>query len=206
MLQGNVLQISPDNPNHRKLEDDVVDYLESKGYKTFSQPYHEVLGSGVVRILSNRYDPTALYLRARADRTAIHLSKCIQFEFDAKTHENKKYKDMTLELYPSVLHLRKARLGIKCLYCYRDPYLNIDKGFWFDEFPNVRSVTIPPAQRMNHLRDWFKKMVSYYFPDISIYEPGYKQNGSGDPYLIIDYHEILKMKHWKELIDEVTNA
>lgn len=201
MLQSTESQrITPDNAiTHQTLEQDVCNYLLSLGFKTYALPYHETLDSGVVRILGSRYDPTSLYIRARADRFAIHLQKNIQFEFDAKTHENSKYSDMTLELYPFILHLRKAKIGIKSLYCYRDPFAKLDCGFWFNEIPPIRQINIPSAIRMKHLHEWFAKMAEIHFKNVPVYFPNHR-NGSGDPYLIVDKHDVRLLPSWKTLI------
>jgi len=92
---------------------------------TSTMTYHECLPAATADRLREIYTPQSLYLRSRADRVAIHTAYPLVFEFDLKTHVNRKYQDMTLELTPIIGHIAKRRAGADCLYAYWNPYLQI---------------------------------------------------------------------------------
>lgn len=205
MLQEPVLRPSVNNPNHQKLEREVKDYLTALGFLTHEATYHATMDKGLRTIISRRFTPTALYLRARADRMAIHPSKETEFEFECKTHDTKDRHDMLVEMLPIILHRRKSELGIRCLYCYRDIYNGYDKGFWIDEMPPIRFIGIPKANTTNHLWDWFAELAALHFPGVTAAHTRHRR-GSGDPYIIVDESEIQKLSHWCDLILQTVEA
>lgn len=205
--------ITPDYKPHKKLESDVRDFLKSHNFLFYEATYHAVADKEVKDLLATRFTPTALYLRGRADRIAIHKTKPIEFEFECKTHENTRFHDCTIEMLPLIHHLSKSKLGVKCLYTYRDDIprvyqisekeygrtsIPIECGFWVDQLPVVREIRIPP-RKTNDI-DWFEQLAKNWFPGIAI---NYKDvGGTGDPFLIIDQPIIETYPHWQILIKE----
>lgn len=156
----------------------------------------------VTEILSRRWSMTALYLRGRADRIAIHKTKPIEFEWEAKTHHNPRYSDLTIEFLPLVHHISKVKLGVKCLYVFN--INGVDGGFWAHDLPQIRQIHFPPRVEYNLTRKFIMPLMKSYFPNASIYES--VVNGSNDPFVIFDKSVIGKSRHWKELIDELLDC
>lgn len=210
--------ITPDYKPHKKLESGVRDFLKSHNFLIYEATYHAVADKEIKDLLSTRFTPTALYLRGRADRIAIHKTKSIEFEFECKTHENPSFHDCTIEMLPLIHHLSKSKLGVKCLYIYRDDIprvyrilegpkkglcdrtsIPIECGFWVDQLPSVREIRIPPHERNDV--DWFTKLARTWFPGVEInYKP--IRGGTKDPFLIIDQSIIETYPHWQILIKE----
>jgi len=192
------LQITPDFVPHKTLESDVKSYLESRNYLIYEATYHAIASVETRNILSRRFTPTALYLRGRADRIAIHKEYTFEFEFECKTHLNSKYHDMTLELLPLIHHLSKSKLGVKCLYIYR--HKDMECGFWMDELPQIRQIWIPPARwQTQQSIAWFESISNIFFDGIDIVTSAVA--GTGDPFLIIDESTVKNLVHWQSLIE-----
>jgi hypothetical protein len=115
--------------NHDRLEADVKDFLTNEGFLTASATYHDVYDEPMVEILQTRYSPTALYIRGRADRVAVHSGLPIEFEYECKTNSGK-HRNMAVEALPWLHHLSKVSLGVRCLYVYRDTVASMDRGVW----------------------------------------------------------------------------
>lgn len=196
--------ITPDYRPHAQLEKDVTSYLESSGFIVDSAPYHEKMKPQIIKTLQNIYTPTALYLRGRADRIAIKKYPPSVFEWEAKTHQSRKYGDWCIESLPLCTHkIIYDLLGIRCLYVYRDPFRGYDSGFWIKNIPTVRELKMPPRWNSNNsLKMYFLKVFKKIFPNTNISDMSYAPAGSGDPFVIIDESIVKKLPHWKNLIDE----
>lgn len=203
-----MMDISPSNRAHQALEKDVEQALSALGFLIASATYHSVLPSEVKDRLQNTYTSTALYLRGRADRIAIHKELPLVFEWEAKTHSSTLWHDMTIEALPLCHHLAEAQLGVRCLYAYRNPYKKHNVGFWISDMPPIREIKIP-IRWTEATQEWFAQQFRRFMPQvpISILE---NCRGSRDPFVIIDQSEIEKMPHWNMLIltiwhDMITN-
>ena len=187
--------------NHKEFEDSIVSYLESKGFITESATYHDVMSDSMQNILSSRYSLTLLYLRGRADRIAVHKEIInLEFEWESKTHDSPKWKDLTLEMLPLLHHKIKAAIGVKVLYIIKDAD-NCEKGFWIDKLPIIREIHIPNRWTGKPHEKFFNDFAMSYFPNVNI-RKGIKSGGSGDPYIIIDYKTVRTFPDWKTLIEE----
>ena len=196
-------QINPDYEPHATLEQTVTDFLIARNFSVFSRgTYHEAMPPELVNILQHRNTPTALYLRGRADRIAVHRARQIEFEFECKTHASQKYHDMTIEALPLAHHIAKARLDVKCLYCYRDPYRQIDFGFWTDEVPTVDRIYVPNRWQGIMLQ-FFDRILPDCFPGVRIFHPNQPMGGSGDPFLIVKEDMLNQLPTWMQLIDNI---
>lgn len=185
---------------HTNLESRVKSYLDESGYHVYESTYHSVLPDVLKRLLSRRFSMTALYLRGRADRIAMHKIIPVEFEWEAKTHASQQYNDLTIELLPLVHHISKSALGVRCLYVF-DVNGN-EGGFWAHELPTVRQIHLPPRQEYKNILWNFENMADKYFRGVPVYRSG--SGGSGDPFVIFDKSEIQALRHWQDLIDEVT--
>lgn len=196
------MSITPDLASHKNLETDVSEYLTSKGYWIGDSTYHRVLPSDIKELLSTRYNPTALYLRGRADRIAIHKTHEAVFEWEAKTHTSKTRHDMTIEALPLCHHIAQASLGVQCLYAYRDGDL-YDCGFWVHEWEQLDiRVIIIPGRWGREKADWFKVTFQAFFPKVSVCQTG-GTNGSGDPFAVVSQQCVSQLPTWKQLIDDI---
>jgi hypothetical protein len=185
---------------HKKLETDTQEYLHGLGFVTHESTYHTVMAAKLRQMVQNRFTPTALYVRARADRMAFHAAKMIDFEYECKTHAHKYKHDMLVEMLPLIHHISKSKLGVRCLYCYRNPFTRHEIGFWTSQVPAARGIGIPRANTTRDLWNWFEGMAGAWFPGVPIFLHEHR-NGSGDPYVIFDEMTIKNLPDWKSLID-----
>lgn len=191
--------INPSFEPHRRLEREVIAYLGEQGFVVHSSTYHDIMPNDLQNILRLRFTPTALYLRARADRIAIHRHVPVEFEIECKAHESTMWSDMTIEALPLLHHMSKSKLGVRCLYCYHNPNDDSHRGFWVDSIPAIRQINIPEARTTSHLWEWFTVTL----------QEGFKvrprrtehRRGSGDPYLIIDKSVVATLPTWQSLVD-----
>jgi len=199
MRETKKFKILPGGPEHKKLEEDVQDFLQERKFIVTEATYHTVLPT-IARVrLQEVYSPTALYVRGRADRIAIHKRRDIVFEWEAKTHESEEYHDMTLEALPLCHHLIKAQLDVECLYVYRNPHKNHEVGFWIRDLPAIRNIMIPERRWSSEQVNWFESQFRSLLPETKIIRIT-RSRGTGDPFLIIDESVVSKLFHWKDCI------
>ena len=123
--------IKPDYKPHSDLQDRVSTYLISRGFVVDDAPYHEKMTREVSDRLKQQRNPTALYLRGRADRVAVHKILDLSFEWECKTHSSRKYSDICIEAMPFFHHRSRYEMsGVKCLYIYENPFNGESYGFW----------------------------------------------------------------------------
>lgn len=200
MLQNTDYKPRVDHEPHKTLETRVKSYLEERGYYVHEATYHATLPEKMSQLLSRRFDMTSLYLRARADRIALHLMIPVQFEWEVKTHANPRYNDLTIELLPLAHHMAKAELGVQVLYVFN--VNGREGGFWVHKMPPARVIFLPPRAEYNPFLWHFRNICAKYFRNVPVQEK--EVNGSRDPFVIFDKAEIAKLRHWQDLIDEVT--
>lgn len=188
-------------PSHNTLEIDVTEYLERNEFYVDDWTYHTRLPKPIARLLSIRFDATSLYLRARADRIAIHKELPVVFEWEAKTHESRRKHNIALEALPLIHHMSKAKLGVKCLYVYRDDKIDPirEVGFWVHGLPPIDVVMIPDRWAEEEVR-WYRSVIEQGLPGIHIVE-NIAVGGTGDPFVIINEDYIDYLPHWQDLIE-----
>lgn len=199
------MAIMPSILSHKTLETDIAEYLDRKGFWVGAATYHEVLPDNIKRRLSAIYTPTALYLRGRADRIAVHKTGDVVIEWEAKTHTSGQRHDMTLEALPLCHHMDNANLGVICLYVYRDTDCGYECGFWTEQLNTrdvpVRVIMIPGRWNADQ-RAWYRKQFARVLPGVQIVDTG-RNAGTGDPFLIIDESVVRGLPDWRCLIDEL---
>lgn len=194
--------VTPDDPNHKNLEDRIKDFLIEHDFIIKSVTYHELYSEEMKNRLTQIYTPTSLYIRTRPDGIAVHRRLPIVFEWDAKTREDQIGKDCLLEIFPIISHLVNARsLGVRCLYCWHHIYTGDECGFWFQDLPKISSIHFPDRWQGRERRG-FQKLFDDFFPKVRVI-PTEQGIGSGDPYVVIDRSEIKKLSHWQTLILEI---
>lgn len=196
-----MMNINPNDPEHKELEVSATKWLEQNEFLCTCATYHEVMSENIQYILQQRHSSTALYIRGRADRLAIHKRLPIEFEYECKTHKSAEKDDLLIEMVPVAFHLAKSELGVRCLYIYRSR-LGQEYGFWMhkNEMPKIREIHIP--HRWNNapnLAANFKHIAKVAFPNVPI-QVGVQVRGTGDPYLIINRSEVLQLSDWHALV------
>ena len=153
----------------------------------------------IVSILQRIHDPTAFYVRSRADRVAVHPEYRFTFEWECKTPASARHPNMAVEALPlATHHLLGVRLYIKCLYIYRDPYRKLDIGFWSDKLPRIAKLFVPTSKWDDLALEWFSYELGEYFDlDPILLDENY---GSGDPFVVIEEEDLLGLPHWKHAI------
>lgn len=197
------MNISPNDSNHSTLENDVKNFLISRGYYIASATYHDVMDRTVVRRLTEIYTPNSLYVRSRSDKVAVHREKDIVLEYDPKTAiKNKPYA--TFEVYPICQNAAAKYIFKDCLYIYRDKFNDIEVGIWIEELIKLPiSVIIIPSIRWNEEKqEMFRGIFELILPNTRIHiAPKDRNYGTNDPFLTVDNRFISKFQHWKDCID-----
>jgi hypothetical protein len=142
--------------------------------------------------LSRCYDAAALYVRGRADRVAVKGPRCILFE--AKTNAGK-WPRASIEALPLVHYIR---LGMPCLYIYRDMKDGFEASFWTTDMPTIDVVLIP-HRWPSAIGAFFTTQFRSVWPDVEIASlPG--TNGSGDPFVCITRESLIaKAVEWRRI-------
>ena len=200
--------ITPDWKPHTSLEQHIKVFCECCGFMTFSLPYHEFLDDELKQLVSLRYSSAALYLRGRSDKFAIHCEGGDDFEWEAKTHSSKDRWDMTLEALPLAAHMSKWKTHeADTLYCHYDERAG-HRGFMVSWVPPIKVIMIPlgavgsQSNWSDEGRSYFERVCGRVFPDARVIQLNKRVRGSGDPFVIIDEQEKLKLADWRDLILE----
>jgi hypothetical protein len=189
--------ITPDYEPHAKLENVAVEFLGQLGYDIFQQTYHESFPRKVIELLQRNFSVASLYIRSRADRVAI--SQIRQFEFEIKTHFNPKYNDLTIELFPFLMH-RNKRDFIDCIYiCQVHKH---EFGFWVSDPPAPKRIIVPPIPKNEKVKVFIDEHKRFFGNTPISYDR--KMNGSNDPCVIFGHEQIKHLNHWQELLQKVT--
>lgn len=181
---------------HDTFENEVTAWLESQDFFCHSATYHNTLPEPMTHRLQHCWTETAMYLRGRADRVAVHKVQPFVFEYECKTHDRPDKPNMALELGPLGFHLAKARYGVKCLYIYR--HNGRECGFWIHEMPPARVVMIPPKWTEDGMK-YYAKFAAEFFPGVNVVS-GLNSRGSGDPFVIVDASEVARLHDWHDLV------
>ncbi len=190
----------PDMKLHNEVEKKVCKHLESLGFVSVSMTYHEILPQEIQEALKRNPSPTALYIRTRADRVAFHLDQSVVFEWEYKSHESSRYKDITLEALPLMHHIKKAELGVRILYIHYDK--EKIQSFWVDHMPAIRELWIPRVEKNDGIRSALLSCHQRYFPDAKVVARE-AAGGSNDPFVIIDSSVKDTLPTARELISEL---
>lgn len=177
----------------------VSDWLQTNGFLVGNSCYHQVLPELLVSTLQSRYSPTAMTIRHRADRIAVHQTLPVEFLVEIKSPAPGHYANMLIEMFPLAQHVLEAReIGCDCLYAYVDEQSGMDAGFWCSELPEIARLIIP-SRWVGERRCWFETIASRIFPGLPISYSD-KTRGSGDPFVIIAQPVVDAMKDWRELV------
>jgi len=191
--------ITPDWKPHMDLETDANEFLDAHGFRHGSATYHNVMPAEIQSALIRNNDPTSLYIRTRADRLAVHstIRNCA-FQYECKTAGGRR-DNMAVEAIQLAQHVMAARLGVRSLYIYRDTRKGIDCGFWNTSIPTIAAIHVPDGH------EGLEGVLAISFPNVEI-RPVFKGGGSGDPYCLIEWQHVAKLKDWRHLIADFVAA
>lgn len=190
--------ISPDIKSHADLQADVTEFLSQQEFLVASAAYHDVMEEDAINRLKGMRNPTALNVRTRSDRIAIHKRLDLSFKLEFKSHSGGKWHNLAVEALPLAVHRAEAALGTACIYIYRDPHIEVEGAFWADDDLQIEKLIVP--KKWESLTDLLKP----HFPGVPIKTLDYVV-GSGDPFVIIKQSDLSKvLTDWRtEIIDQI---
>lgn len=191
-----------DNENHARLEVEVTEFLRGHGFLIDAATYHDKMRPDLVERLRFVDTPTALYVRGRADRVAVHstLPVCFEFECKTKSYARRDKPDVFIEALPLAHHVLKAVLGARVLYVYRDDYMPLSFGIWAELIPEiVDEVRITPRAVAAGVAPFLKVLFGDKCQPWT-----YGNGGSGDAYIVIGRDRVLEASDFRlEVIAEL---
>jgi hypothetical protein len=183
--------ISPEIKSHSVLQDDVTSFLDDQGFLIASAAYHDVMRPDPVRRLQAMRNLTALYVRARADRVAIHKRWDLTFQFELKTNTGV-HQNMAIEALPLAHHIASSKLGNETLYIYRGE--GVEGGFWASDPLPIECLKLP--SKWQDLRPF----LASAFPGVRI-DSIPRVSGSGDPFIVISKARLpMVLVNWRDEI------
>lgn len=196
---------TPDDPHHKDLLARARAYCESRGLHGDDLTYHDKLDKSLVDVLARCNNPTALYIRTRADRFVVRGDLNITFTLEAKSTQG---PNLVVEALPFAVHHTDYYLyGVRCLYVIGHSDAG-ERGFWAgEEDPTyyVESITIPTWRHAEVEALTLEAMFARALPGVPIIlNPN--SRGSGDPYVKIPVDYLRKLRHWQDLIDDALDV
>lgn len=186
---------SVNDPRHFGLIKRTDECFVGEGFCVSEQTYHSGhMDPNAAGRLSITFSPTALHIRANADRIAAHPLDGMAFYYEAKAGTG---KDICIEALPLADHMGHARRGVLCLYCCLDRR-GVDRGFWAHAVPPLRTLFIP-SQRTAELLNWYEDILPPLFPGVDVVSGFGGTRGSGDPFIAIDESVVAGLPSWRDL-------
>lgn len=186
-------RITPDWQPHKLLEKDCCEFLDGLGFAHFSTTYHDVLPIELQRLLTRNNDPSSLMVRTRADRSAVHRRiRNLACQYEIKTNGTA-HRNMAVEAIQLAHHVMAARLGVRCLYVYRDTRTGREAGFWTDSLPLIREIKVPSGN------EGIAGVLAIAFPGVPIRATG-STGGSNDAFCLIEETVVVKLCGWRDLL------
>lgn len=179
-------EINPDYVPHKKLEDEFIDYISSRGYTIVPcgiETDNEKFRNG----LMGEFTESNFRHRTKPDYLVSNGKKI--FYVEIKTHYSKKYNDCCLELLPLYWN---ATNPIPTMYIYQDRY------FWAHEAPVIRQAQTETPHNKEHAK-CLSEALNYF--DIANHKEMKKNQGSGDSFVIIDEKVWKSLPYWKIISD-----
>lgn len=183
-----------------------------RGHIFINNAFHDHMDERVQNILTAITDDiNAYYERGKPDAFVITKDNGC-YQVDCKTLDSWRrpangntIPNASIEASSYAFDYDTARLGVKTLVPYHDPFYNVEKGFWLEKLsryrPNV--VMVPPQTVGTEKEKEIVQLCKMIFgSDIRIQRLTYEQckSDSGDPFILIPANIVLNMKHWKNLI------
>jgi hypothetical protein len=189
------------NEKEAKLHDEFLAgceaYLEHEGYYLTGRTYHDGLFPDDIKVkLSHTFTPTALHLRSRVDRIAIHRSSESMFYLECKIIPEGR-ENLVIEALPFIDYARLGLRGVKTLYACKDMNTDREFGFWADDRPIIDCCMIPP-QRKSGLLEWYETYLLRVAQFIKVIRID-RTRGSNDPFFKIAAENVAYLCDWKDL-------
>jgi len=186
---------------HESFENRVYAELEREGFVVRDLTYHAHLGEEIVARLKRMRTPTALLVRTRADRIAVHQTEPIVAKIEVKTsgYANGSF---AIEAFPLAVHILEAKMvGAACLYICLQRTIQHEFGFWAGEIgKHIAAIYIPP--HWHAFTEQFPEWLRCAFPDTPIRWLRNPTQGSNTPYALIAPPVVRSMAHWQTVLHE----
>jgi hypothetical protein len=186
---------------HDSFESRVYAELERSGFVVRDLTYHAHLDEELVARLKRVRTPTALLVRTRADRIAVHRTQPVVAKIEVKTsgYANGSF---AIEAFPLAVHILEAKMvGAACLYICFQRTIRHEFGFWADEIQkHIMGIYVPPQWHafIDEYPDWLRCA----FPDTPIRRLRHSTLGSNTPYVMIAPSVVRSMAHWQTVLHE----
>mgnify|MGYP001364964308 CR=1 FL=1 len=199
---------SPPRPivpeDYRAQEEYVADWLKATGFIVEDATYHTVFSQRGKSLMQRRSSPTALVIRHRADRIAIHPELEVEFHVEIKSESPDHYGNMLLEMLPLAMHVIDHDLyGTKCLYAYikNENRGRQQHGFWVHDRPSIDFFRI--TYSWQERSTWLLAIARRAFGDsLRVKYAERRTGGSDDPYVQISENSLCALPDWRNLVLE----
>ena len=184
---------------HDSFESRVYAELEQRGFVVHDLTYHTHLERETVDRLKRIRTPTALLVRTRADRIAMHQTMPLVAKIEVKTsgYANGSF---ALDAFQLATHIIEAHtLGAQCLYICFQRTVNYEFGFWASEIRDrIAGIYVPPYWHgfVREFPDWLLSA----FPDAPVRWLTYETQGSNTPYVLMSPSTVRSLGHWQTLL------
>jgi len=186
---------------HDSFESRVYAELERDGFVVRDLTYHTHLGEELVARLKRVRTPTALLVRTRADRIAVHQTEPIVAKIEVKTsgYANGSF---AIEAFPLAVHILEAKtVGAACLYICFQRTIGHEFGFWAGEIgKHIAGIYVPP--HWHAFTEQFPEWLRCAFPDTPVRWLRNPTQGSNTPYVMIAPSVVRSMAHWQTVLHE----
>lgn len=203
-------KITPDHAPHEQLVCDVEEWLAEQSFGTRSLAYHDVFGdnSAAAKRIGEMWDPTAIVMRHRSDRTAFHWKLPLAFWWEAKTKGRKPPRDETIyvDLCTLIAVHHKDPL-LRTLFIHRNQHSGHEVGFWAHDVPGMVSLVKISRDKwgQGEIARWYERQARYIFGS-GIIIRDHTGGGTHDPFIAIPHDTVMGLEHWKTLIHEAVAA
>lgn len=191
------MRITPDDPLHERLLGRVDGWLTENGFLLSSTTYHDAWPASMIDLIKNRWSATALYLRGRADRLAVHRELPLEFEYEAKACRPTR-PNLAIEALPLMHSLDRAKRHVRILYACTDQK-GADRGFWCHKPPSFSRMFLPENAYRNRAR-YYGGLLAAEFGKPKTIAP--VREGSGDPFILVREADLLRLASWQKLVAE----
>jgi hypothetical protein len=202
-----VTKITPDHEPHEKLLRDVQAWLHERGFAFSSLAYHDVLKDAQPALadrIARMWDATAIVMRHRPDRIAVHGQLPLAFWWEGKTKG--KFAPSSEAIYVDLCTLIATYHrdpDLRTLFVHRNQHSGLEVGFWASDVPDLGArVKISRAKWGDStIAGWYARQARYIFgKNVSIGD--HTGGGSGDPFVVIPHGQVVGLRHWTTLVEE----
>lgn len=190
-----------DDPNHRQLESEVAEFLAAAGFLLPpASTYHSIWPDDMVDLMQNRWSPTSLMLRGKADRVAVHAHLDVSFQWECKTSRGKRF---STEALPLSAHMAVTGLGTVCVYFCRHLKWDVDRAFVVspESIAKFSCFMEPIGNRCTVPSKTIRGHLGMQVPIVPT-----ESKGSKDPFVLMERNEYECLPLWSEIVDQFTGT